>query len=171
MRYLKFYCLCFLLWLLWYHDIYLSLFIHFEFILVYGASWRSSFIFWHVPGQFSQHYLLKRLFLLHCMLLPPLSNIWIERISIIKMSILPKAVYGVNAIPIKTPIAYLTDLEQILQEFVCNQKNPNRLSNLEGGGFSSFSAILRKINKYEYHNTWYKTILQVHCNQNSLVLA
>ena len=47
-------------------------FIHFEFILVYGVSWWSSFIYLHVPLQFSQHHLLKRLFLLHCMLISTL---------------------------------------------------------------------------------------------------
>ena len=50
-------------------------FIHLEFIFVYGVSWWSSFIFLHVAVQISQHHLLKRLFLLHFMLLPPLSNI------------------------------------------------------------------------------------------------
>ena len=50
-------------------------FIHFQFILVCGISWWSSFISVHVPVLFSQHHLLKRLFLLHCMLVPPLSNI------------------------------------------------------------------------------------------------
>ena len=47
-------------------------FIHLEFIFVYAVSWWSSFIFLHVAVQISQHHLLKRLFLLHFMLLPPL---------------------------------------------------------------------------------------------------
>ena len=50
-------------------------FTHLEFIFVYGVSWWWGFIFLHVPVQISQHHLLKRLFLLHFMLLPPLSNI------------------------------------------------------------------------------------------------
>ena len=50
-------------------------FIHFEFIFVYGVTWCSSFIFLHVAVQISQHHLLKRLFLLHFMLLLPLSDI------------------------------------------------------------------------------------------------
>ena len=50
-------------------------FIHLEFIFVYGISWWSSFIFLHVAVQISQHHLLKRLFLFHFMLLPPLLNI------------------------------------------------------------------------------------------------
>ena len=59
-------------------------FIHLEFIFVYGVSWWSSFIFLHVAVQLSQHHLLKRLFLLHFMLLPPLSNInWPYRLGFI----------------------------------------------------------------------------------------
>ena len=51
-------------------------FIHVEFILVYGVSWWSSFIFFlHVPAQFSQHHLLRRLFLIHFMLVLRFLNI------------------------------------------------------------------------------------------------
>ena len=45
---------------------------HFEFIFEYGVSECSNLIVLHVAVQFSQHYLLKRLSLLHCTFLPPL---------------------------------------------------------------------------------------------------
>src|SRR5574338_409177 len=49
--------------------------IHFEFIFVYGVRKCSSFILLQVVDQFSQHHLLKRLSLIHCIFLPPLSKI------------------------------------------------------------------------------------------------
>ena len=49
--------------------------IHFEFIFVYGVRKCSNFILLHVAVQFSQHHLLKRLSLLHCIFLYPLSKI------------------------------------------------------------------------------------------------
>ena len=49
--------------------------IHFEFISVYGVRKCFNFILLHVVLQFSQHHLLKRLSLPHCIFLLPLSKI------------------------------------------------------------------------------------------------
>ena len=82
---------------------------------------------------------------------------WIKRINIVKMRILPKAIYRFNAIPIKYPNSIVHRLDTICMEI---QKNSNSQSNLEKEEWN-----------WRNQPAWLQVLLQSHSHQDSMVLA
>jgi hypothetical protein len=84
---------------------------------------------------------------------------WTGRINIVKMAVLPKAIYIFNSIPIQIPTQFFNELESVISKFIWNNKKPRIAKTLLNDKRTSRGITMANLKLYYrailIKNAWY----------------